>query len=72
MREYAKKEGVLWAIDTDVKVPALEDVLKSSPEDSTNTESKDINNITKDSVKFPVLPLRNDRKEKTLDTKHEN
>ncbi len=72
MREYAKKEGVLWAIDTDVKVPALEDVLKSSPEDSTNTESKDIKNITKDSVKFPVLPLRNDRKEKTLDTKHEN
>tara|TARA_R110000824_G_scaffold162282_5_gene337938 strand:- start:6525 stop:7445 length:921 start_codon:yes stop_codon:yes gene_type:complete len=56
MRAYAKAEGVLWAIDTDVKVPSIKDLKTLSaegPKSKTTPGAK----VTKDSVKFPVLPL---------------
>ena len=66
MRAYAKAEGVLWAIDTDVKVPSIKDLKTLSaegPKSRTTPGAK----VTKDSVKFPVLPLiREDNDSKTI------
>ena len=56
MRDYAKKHGVLWAIDTDVKVPTLKEVTSLLIEGEKSSTSKGTK-ATKDSVKFPVLPL---------------
>ena len=68
MRAYAKAEGVLWAIDTDVKVPSIKDLKTLSaegPKSRTTPGAK----VTKDSVKFPVLPLiREDNDSKTINT----
>jgi hypothetical protein len=61
MRAYAKAEGVLWAIDTDVKVPSIKELQTLSaegPRSKTTPGTK----VTKDSVKFPVLPLRSGEK----------
>ena len=60
MRKYAKEEGVLWAIDTDVKIPSLKEVTSLNPEGSSvKTPTKDIKRVrTKDSLRFPVLPVR--------------
>jgi len=72
MRSYAKKEGVLWAIDTDTKVPSLQEMTKLTPEGGDTSTNKSTKVITKDSVSFPVLPLRTDKAQRGLDTKHEN
>ena len=57
MRTYAKKESVLWAIDTDVKVPSLQEITSMSAEGTKSSPTKGTK-ATKDAVKFPVLPLR--------------
>jgi len=72
MREYAKKEGVLWAIDTDVKVPSLQAVTSLNPEGSSPTRNpKNEKSIpTKDGLRFPVLPVTRESNNNRLpDTK---
>ena len=59
MRAYAKAEGVLWAIDTDVKVPTTKELSTLSAE-GAKSKTTPGTKVTKDSVKFPVLPLRRD------------
>ena len=66
MRSYAKKEGILWAIDTDVKIPTLEELVSLPIEGSKSPESKGTK-TTKDSVRFPVLPLRKEDDVKNSD-----
>tara|TARA_B100000029_G_scaffold390686_1_gene387471 strand:+ start:846 stop:1793 length:948 start_codon:yes stop_codon:yes gene_type:complete len=61
MRSYAKKEGVLWAIDTDVKIPSIADITSLSAEGPKVKTTPGLK-TTKDSVKFPVLPLRSGEK----------
>jgi len=56
MRTYAKKENVLWAIDTDVKVPSLQEMTSMSTEGTESSPTRGTK-ATKDAVKFPVLPL---------------
>ena len=56
MRDYAKKYNVLWAIDTGVKVPTLQEITSLSVEGEKASTSKGPK-ATKDTVKFPVLPL---------------
>jgi len=63
MRAYAKKENVLWAIDTDVKIPTLEELVSLPIEGSKSPEDKGTK-TTKDSVRFPILPLRREEDEK--------
>ena len=60
MRNYAKEEGVLWAIDTDVKIPSLKEITSLNPEGtSIKPPTKDSKRVsTKDSLRFPVLPVR--------------
>ena len=60
MRTYAKKEGILWAIDSDGPIPNLQEITSMSiegPKSSTNRGAK----ATKDAVRFPVLPLIEDK-----------
>ena len=66
MRTYAKKENVLWAIDTDVKIPTLKEVASLSIEGTKSSDSKGTK-ATKDSVQFPVLPLRRENDVKNSD-----
>jgi hypothetical protein len=56
MRDYAKKYNVLWAIDTGVKVPTLQEITSLSVEGEKASTSKGTK-ATRDTVKFPVLPL---------------
>jgi hypothetical protein len=56
MRSYAKKQGVLWAIDTDTKIPTLEEITSLSAEGAESSMSRGTK-ATRDAVKFPVLPL---------------
>ena len=65
MRSYAKKEGVLWAIDTDVKVPSLKEVTSLNPEGNAASKTPNTKSIpTKDGLRFPVLPVRTQSKDK--------
>jgi hypothetical protein len=65
MRTYAKKEGVLWAIDTDVKVPSLKEVTSLNAEGSSISKTPNTKSIpTKDGLRFPVLPVRDQSKDK--------
>ena len=68
MRKYAEEEGVLWAIDTDAKVPSLKGVLSLSPEGSSsvsNSKNEKNNAPTKDGLRFPVLPVTRDSSNNT-------
>ena len=58
MRKYAKKEGILWAIDTDVKTPSINDIRNISPEGRSSTPKSSTGKSlpTKDGIKFPILP----------------
>jgi len=63
MRDYAKREGILWAIDEDSPVPSLQEITSISiegPKSSTDGGAK----TAKGAVKFPVLPLIKDRLKK--------
>jgi hypothetical protein len=62
MRDYAKKHNVLWAIDTDVKVPTLQEITTLLVEGEKTATSKGAK-TTKDTVKFPVLPLIREKNE---------
>jgi hypothetical protein len=62
MRGYAKKHNVLWAIDTDVKVPTLQEITTLLVEGEKTSTSKGAK-TTKDTVKFPVLPLIREKNE---------
>ena len=56
MRTWAKKESILWAIDTTTEVPSLKDILTLPTEGGSSTGGKTEKSIlTKDSVKFPTL-----------------
>ena len=59
MRKYAKKEGILWAIDTDVKTPSINDIRNISPEGRSSTPKSSTGKRlpTKDGIKFPILPV---------------
>ena len=59
MRKYAKKEGILWAIDTDVKTPSINDIRNISPEGRSSTPKSSTGKSlpTKDGIKFPILPV---------------
>ena len=62
MRDYAKKEGILWSIDSDHPAPTLKDISSISIE-GTKSSAKEGTKATKDSVKFPVLPLIREKNE---------
>jgi len=67
MRKYGKEEGVLWAIDTDVKVPSLKEVLSLNPEESSPTPNSNNEKSvpTKDGLRFPVLPVTRESNKNT-------
>ena len=62
MRSYATKEGILWAIDTDVEIPSIKEITSMPAEGPKSTPSPGTK-ATKDTVKFPVLPLRKEENE---------
>ena len=55
MRAYAEKEGILWAIDLDHPVPALEEITELSIEGGSSKNKTGKSILTKDSAKFPTL-----------------
>ena len=55
MRAYARREGILWAIDQDVQVPTLEEIAELKIEGGTPKKQSGKSIITKDSIKFPTL-----------------
>ena len=60
MRAWSERENVRWALDTDVKVPSLDDILRLPIEGSLSSQkTSDTKLITPDSRKFPTLPVRN-------------
>ena len=60
LRTYAKKNGVAWAVDKDVEVPTMENILSLPIEGEIKPkESEDKKSISADSKKFPVLPELN-------------
>jgi len=54
IREYAKKEGILWAVDEMAPTPTLKEVL-SLPIEGGGAKPSEGTKLTKDSVKFPTL-----------------
>ena len=54
IREYAKKEGILWAVDEMAPTPTLKEVL-SLPIEGGGAKPSEGVKLTKDSVKFPTL-----------------
>lgn len=60
MRAWAEKENVRWALDTDVKVPSLDEILKIPVEASLSIKKvSGTKTVTPDSRKFPTLPVSN-------------
>ena len=58
MRRWAEKEDVRWALDTDVKVPSLDDVFSLPVQGSlAGKKASATKSITPDSKKFPTLPV---------------
>jgi len=55
MRDYARREGILWAIDHDVQAPTLEEITELKIEGGTSKKQSGKSILTKDSVKFPTL-----------------
>tara|TARA_R110000824_G_scaffold282601_13_gene470904 strand:- start:953 stop:1942 length:990 start_codon:yes stop_codon:yes gene_type:complete len=62
MRAYAKREGILWAIDSDCPAPTLKEITSMSVE-GARSPAREGARVTKDSVKFPKLPLRREENE---------
>ena len=56
MRDWATKQDVAWAIDTDIEVPSLEDILKT-PIEGGRPEKKegDEKSLSPDAITFPTL-----------------
>ena len=58
LREYANSNGVGWAVDNDVEVPSLQDIVKLPIEGEVKPKAgEDKKSITPDSKKFPTLPV---------------
>ena len=56
MRSWAEEHNVRWAIDTDIEVPTLEDILKLKIEGSQSEKKEgDKKSLTKDAITFPTL-----------------
>jgi hypothetical protein len=56
MRSWSEKHNVRWAIDTDIEVPTLEDILKLKIEGSQSEKKEgDKKSLTKDAITFPTL-----------------
>jgi len=59
MRTWAREQDVLWAIDTNSKVPTLKEILALPTETSSSKPTSGTKStITKDSAKFPTLPIK--------------
>jgi len=57
MRSWAEKEGVRWALDMDVKVPSIEEIVSLPVEGATaSKKNDDKKEASNDSKKFPILP----------------
>jgi hypothetical protein len=56
MRDYARKEGILWAIDSNSPPPSLQEITLISIE-GTKTSTNRGTKSTKDAIRFPILPL---------------
>ena len=54
IRKYAKKEGILWAVDEMAPTPTLKEVL-SLPIEGGEAKPSEGTKLTKHSVKFPTL-----------------
>jgi len=64
MRAYAKREGILWAINADCPVPTLKEISSIPIEGPMSSGGKGTKvTVTRDSVKFPVLPLIREERE---------
>ena len=55
MRDYARREGILWAIDSNHPVPTLKEITELKIEGGTSNKKTGKSILTKDSVKFPTL-----------------
>jgi len=55
MRDYAKREGILWAIDSNHPVPTLKEITNISIEGGTSKSKAGKSVLTKDSIKFPTF-----------------
>ena len=56
MRSWAEEHKIRWAIDTDVEVPTLEDILKLQIEGAQSEKKEgDKKSLTKDAITFPTL-----------------
>ena len=66
MRDYAKEEGVLWAIDPNYPAPTLKDIMRLPIEGGSTDKKTGKSILTKDSINFPTLP-RMERKDAKKD-----
>jgi len=58
MKTWAKSENIDWAIDTNVPMPSLEDILTLSPEGSASKTTTSGKKSSVDSVRFPIFPTK--------------
>ena len=56
MRDYAREEGILWAIDSNYPPPTLKNIMKLSIEGGATDKKTGKSLLTRDSIKFPTLP----------------
>jgi len=56
MRDYAREEGILWAIDSNSPPPTLKEVMSLSIEGGSTDKKTGKSILTRDSIKFPTLP----------------
>jgi len=57
LRSYAKSNGVGWAVDTDVAVPTLQEILEKPIEGEVKQKpSAKVKTLSADSKMFPILP----------------
>ena len=57
LRTYAKANGVGWAVDTDIAVPPLSQILEIPIEGEVKQKtSEKVKTLSADSKKFPILP----------------
>ena len=66
MRDYAKEEGVLWAIDPNYPSPTLKGIMELPIEGGSTDKKTGKSILTKDSINFPTLP-RMERKDAKKD-----
>ncbi len=57
MRLWADTHHIQWAIDADVKMPPLDEILKLPIEGSVNPKKTSGKSLTADSTRYPTLPV---------------